>query len=231
MKNIKMNIEKMIKLKGLPLVLVTTLLATGLSACSSGNKCYVNDNHAHMYVSDDGLIKYVISEKDKLNGYSKSYNYREIGDDETSLYEFMYRSGLHRIDDNMDQISMQQDLNKLLTIYEYTYYSYVRAGSSIHYDWTNDPEHDNLTGEEKEVHYIYQAFSIDKDENGDYVLVPSPLVEDIADVMTDFPYIMDNYFMAVDKNNVAVSFHDDLAAKKAENKDNGEEDKTLKKTY
>ncbi len=220
----------MAKLKGLSLVLVTTLFVTSLGGCSSDNKCFVNDKHAHMYVSDDGLIRYVMSEKNNVDGYNKSYNYRVISQDESSLYEFIGKKELLRIDENMDIISAQQDLNKPFTIYEYTYRSFSRVGSSVCYAWTNDPEQDDLTGEEKEVHFIYQAFSIDKDENGNYVLIPSPLVEDITEVMTDFPYIMADYFMAVDKNNVGVSFYDDLADKKFENKDN-DEGKELKKTY
>ncbi len=220
----------MAKLRGVSLVLVTTLLATSLAGCSSDNKCFVNDNHAHMYVSDAGLVRYVVSERNSVDGYDKSYNYRVISDDEKSLYEFIGKKDLLRIDENMDMISAQQDLNKPFTIYEYTYYSYSRAGSSTNYAWTNDPEHDSLTGKEKDVHFIYQAFSIDKDEDGNYILVPSPLAEDITEVMADFPYIRNDYFMAVDKNNVGVKYQDDLANKKTENKgtDGG---KALKKTY
>lgn len=220
----------MAKLRGVSLVLVTTLLATSLGGCSSDNKCYVPDNHAHMYVSDTGLVRYVVSEKKSIDGYDKSYNYRVFSEDESSLYDFIGKKGLHRIDENMDIISAQQDLNQPFTIYEYSFYSYSRAGSSTHYDWTNDPEHDGLTGKEKAVHFIYQAFSIDKDENGNYVLTPSPLAEDITEIMTDYPYIMEDYFKAVDKNNVGVDFQDDLAAKKAENKDN-DCGKALQKTY
>lgn len=222
----------MVELKGIPLVLVASILATSLTGCTSNKrKCEVIDTHAHMYVNDEGLVRYVISEKNTLDGYEKSYNYREVSEKESSLYDFMKKNGLLRIDENMDIVLAKQDLNKPFTIYEYSYYSFSRVGSSTHYSWTNDSEHDKLTGKEKDIHYIYQAFRIDKDENGNYILVPSPLVEDINEVSEDYPYIRDNYYIAVDNNNIGVDYQDDLKSKKAEVKETSTVDKTLKKTY
>lgn len=83
---------------------------------------------------------------------------------------------------------------------------------------------------QKEAHYIYQAYNIAKDENGKYMLVPSPLSEDICDVMYEYPYIKENYYAVVDKYNVDVDYQDDLKDKKLETKSTSKEDKTLKKT-
>ncbi len=234
MNSIKVNIAKMKGLKGISIVMMSSLLVTGLSACASDNKkCYVSGNHAHMYVSDDGLVRYIMSEKGIVDGYRKSCDYKEIDEDDIALYRFMQKKGISRIDDNIDQINMQQTLNKPFTIYEYIRSAHLRVTlpgePNVTYAWTNDPEHRFLTGEEKEVHFIYQAFDIVEDGYGNYVLVSSPFVEDITEIMDDYPYIMDDYYTAVDENNVVVSFNDDLKARKQESIETSEEYKTLKK--
>lgn len=231
MKNMKLNLKKMISLRGVSLILAGSVLASALSGCSTNKiECEESKRHVHMYVNDDGLVKYLESESVIVDGYNKSYNYREISDDESSLYEFMKKKGLLRIDENIDLILEQQELNQPFTIYEYKFTTFSRAGSSTRYIWTNDPEHENLTGKEKEAHYIYQAYNIVKDENGKYMLVPSPLVEDISEVMGEYPYIKENYYAVVDKYNVDVDYQDDLKDKKVEIKSTSKEDKTLKKT-
>lgn len=220
------NLDKMISLRCSSLVLASTLAATCITGCSNSKlaKCEIPNMHAHVYVNDEGYIRYVESELLEYENYKRSYNYREITKEESKLYRFLDLKDLFRIDENIDLVLAQQEQNQPFTVYEY--YSPVQIitpSGLTNYNWTNDPEYDNLTGKEKEVHYIYQAFNLKKDRRGSYSLNPSPLVEDITEVMEEYPYIRTNYFMAVDEYNVDVIFNDDLSKKE-------QDSKTLKKT-
>lgn len=218
------NLSKMISLRCSSLVLAGTLAATCLSGCSNSEsaKCEIPNMHVHAYVNDEGYIRYVEHEFLEYEKYKRSYNYREITEEESKLYRFLDSKDLFRIDDNIDLVLSQQEQNKNLTVYEYS--DSIFSGTKVtSYYWTNDPNHDNLTGEEKEVHYIYQAFNLKKDHRGNYFLNPSPLVDDITEVMEEYPYIRTNYYMAVDEYNVDVQFIDDLSKKE-------QDSKTLKKT-
>ena len=36
------------------------------------------------------------------------------------------------------------------------------------YSWTTDANHPNLTGEQREVHHMYQGYKIEVNEKGEY---------------------------------------------------------------
>lgn len=226
MKNLEVNIGSFVKRRGTALLLAGTLTAICLSGCSDSN-CEIPNRHIHMFVNDEGYIRYIESEKDSVDNYLKSYNTREITGEEGSLYKFLNKKGLFRIDENIDLILSQQESNKEFTAYEYSKSELTVVGkiisSTTNYYWTNDPDHESLTGKEEDVHYIYQAYKVEKDHNGKYQLVPSPLVEDITEVMDEYPYVREEFYIMVDKNNVGIKVDDDLAEKV-------HDEKTLKKT-
>lgn len=226
MKNLEVNIGSFVKRRGAALLLVGTLSLTSLSGCSRA-ECDILNYHAHMYVNEEGYVRYIRSEREELEGYRRSYNSREIAGEDIKLYNFSYNNGLLRIDENIELILAQQEKNTSFTAYEYSKSELTSFGkmisSTTNYYWTNDPNHDSLTGKEEQVHYIYQAYRIEQDENGSYFLVPAPIVEDITEVMEEYPYIKEDYFIPVDKNNIGIKVEDDLAKKV-------EDDKVLRKT-
>lgn len=223
MKNLNLNIGAFLKRRGTVMLLAGTLAVTCLTGCTKKADCEIPNKHAHMYVNDEGYIRYVESEKVEYEGYKRSYNHRDLTQEESQLSVFLDTKDLIRIDENIDLVLAQQEQNQPLTVYEYYVTTYSRAGSSTSYYWTNDPEHVCLTGKEKEVHYIYQAYKVEI-EDGKYIVVPSELVEDITDVMEEFSYIREGFFIPVDEYNIDVKFNDDLA-KKVQSAD-----KELKKT-
>lgn len=210
MKKLNINFQKMMKLKGTSLVLVGTLLASSLTGCSSNDKCDISFKHAHMYVNEDGYVRYIESEKNEVKGCLRSYKYEEIDEEESKLYKFLNSKGLFRIDENLDLVLAQQEANKDFNIYEYSYLFFIKAFPYTGYSWTNDPNRTDLTGEIKECHYVYQAYNIVVDERGKYVLVPSEKVTDLTTVMEDYPYIKIEYYKAVDKDGIEVSYDDDV---------------------
>ncbi len=223
MKNLNINIASFIKRRGTALLIVGTLAVSSLTGCGKKADCEIPNRHAHMYVNDDGYVRYIESEKIEFDDYNRSYNYIDLTEEESQFYNILISKDMFRIDDNIDLILAQQEQNRSFMIYEYSYNTNSRVGSSTSYYWTNDPEHEDLTGKEKEVHYIYQAYNVKKDEDGKFIVYPSPIVEDIMEVMEEYPYIRENYYVAVDEYNVAVKFSDDLSKK-------AQDDKIYKKT-
>ena len=226
MKNLQINIGAFIKRRGTALVLASALAVSCLSGCSN-DKCEIPIRHTHKYVNEEGYIRYIESEKNSIDGYLRSYDNREITDEESSLYKFLNKKGLIRIDENIELLLIQQEVRIPFTAYEYSEVELTSVGKVIslttNYYFTNDPEHENLTGKEVEIHYIYQAYKVEKDYNGKYQLIPSPLVEDILEVMDEYPYVKEEFYIMVDKNNVGIEVSDDLSKKV-------QDDKILKKT-
>ena len=65
------------------------------------------------------------------------------------------------------------------------------------YSWTTD-QTQNLTGEERDVHYMYYAFKVVQDENGKTHLEQSELVNDLSELSPEYKYISRNFYKTVD---------------------------------
>lgn len=214
MKNLKLNLEKIIRLRGIPLVLATTILATGLTGCGKKAECDVSGNHAHLYVNEQNFIRYIDKEYLTYEGYERQDEYVEIDSEEKDLYKFMDKKDLLRIEDNIDAISTLENGNHDYIEYRYAYTylmpipHYIRTGktSSVyytyipttHYSWTSNPEHSRLTGEQRRCHYVYQGFNVAKDEKGKYVLIPSEYVDSISDLNGEYEYINEKFYKVID---------------------------------
>ncbi len=225
MKNLKLNLKKLLSLKGVALVLVLTTATTSLAGCSKKSDCSIDINHAHKYVNDDGYIRYIDKEYISYEGYTWTDDYIKLSESERDLYKFFDKKNLLRIDDNLDVILSQQEKNCDYVEYRYSY-TYMmpiphtmRSGKSTityftyipttHHSWTADANHSNLTGEQRVCHYVYTAYKVEKDENGDYVLIPSEEVDDITTVMDEYPYIKEDYYKVINLEDGVVLDYED----------------------
>ncbi len=252
MNNFKLNLNKMISLRGVALALVTTAMVGCLAGCGDKAECSIEGNHAHLYTDKNGYVRYIDKEDLEYEGFSRSDEYVAFADEEKDFYKFLDKRNLIKIEDNIDVIKAQQEQNKDYLEYRYSYiflqpippyYTYI---SVTHHSWTSDPNHSDLTGEQRLCHYVYTAYKIEKDEHGKYVLIPSDSVDDITTVMDEYPYIIcDNFSKVVDIDGAEVDYEDGPSElsleeqeelnKEYEGKTQDQEqanstDKTLKKT-
>ena len=65
MRNLKLNLKKLIALGGTVLVLVTT------TACGKKADCNIDTYHAHQYVNEEGYIRYIDKEYLNYEGYAR----------------------------------------------------------------------------------------------------------------------------------------------------------------
>lgn len=193
MKNFMLNVKKIIELRGLPLVLASTLALTGLAGCSKKADCDVKEMHAHLYTNEDGLQRYCVSEQVSYEGYERQEEAIPLTEEEASLHKFLAKKDFIKLEDNLDVILAKQSQNQ--DYVEYEYWDTMPGGPmgmpiiNQVYDWTSDPSHENLTGETRFCHYVYQAYNVMKDEHGKWVVIPSEQVDDIRDLIGEYDYV------------------------------------------
>ncbi len=239
MKNLKLNLKKLIALGGVALVLVST------SACGKKADCDVKGYHAHKYVNDKEYVRYIDKEYLSYEGYDRLDEYIELAQSDGELYKFLDKRNLLRIDDNIDTIRDAQERNQDYMEYRYAY-TYLmpipilhKAGKGhyvtyvfvpqTHYSWTTDPNHSRLTGETRLCHYVYTSYKIEKDEHGKYVLIPSPEHQDIISTKDEYPYILEKYYEVIDLKDGCVLDYEDMENDDVEHIQEEEQGKTLTK--
>ena len=256
---LNVNFEKFMDIRKLALALALVTPLT-LSGCSKKADCNISVPHAHKYVNEMGFERYINRENIRYDGYDRCEEYRVI-EGEEDLYKFLTKKDLLRIDDNLELINSIQESQDDYIEYRYsythlqpiphtrkvgktttTYFTYIPR---TRYSWTSDPNHSRLTGETRLCHYVYVAYKIEKNEKGKYVLIPSEQVDDIREVMDEYPYISKKYIKVVNINGEEVDYEDGKEEELTEEEQNRieeyeesqptayyeEKGKTLTKTY
>ena len=205
MKFLRTNSKKMLAILGAAFVLFMT------GGCSKKAECKIEGLHAHKYVNDKKMVRYIDQEYLNYEGYERQEEYIALDEIERKFYRFLDDRNLLRIDDNIDAIKCAQAENQDFTEYcyleQYKRFVPMRLGkvttiipvNSVRTKWTRVPNHECLTGESKNYTYSYTSYKIEIDENGNYVLIPCPDHKDILSHKDEYPYIKEEYYEAVEK--------------------------------
>lgn len=201
MKNFKLN-AKILAARSI-ITFIILSLPTTLTGCSKKAECDVDETHAHIYTDDQGFIKYLESEKLTSDNFVRGNQYITLSDTDSSLLEFATKKNLLPIKENLDLLTSLFNQYETHLEYEYEYEDFYydiifeMPMWDTEYDWTTDPNHQDLTGEVEEVSYMFQAYKIAKDDKGKYVLIPSEYVTDIASIMDEYPYYNKNSIVEI----------------------------------
>lgn len=217
------------------------------SGCAKTVDCDITPQHAHVYVNEDGFKKNIVSEKESTWGYDRTEDYFEVTDEEKELLKFMNKKGLMDITQNKEAIEKQVNENKDYTEYRYKYTylmpipHYHRIGKVTtvtythipvtRYSWTSDPNHSRLTGETREVHYMYYGYKIVTNEKGKLEIIESELVDDLNDLSSEYLYIKEDFTKKVyaNKKDLEVDYEDGPEEEIDNNTENQEQEKNIKK--
>lgn len=156
----------------------------------TGCGCEIEGHHVHKYISNNGFIlnvpgcnysdqlifeNYSDNESDWVY-FEKTQDYECVTKAEYELYELLLERSLIRLDENqeaLEQYLSSVDIEPFLQ-YEYRYTKVLPGhkgyGAVSRTDWTSDPNHDNLTGNQRICYPVYYGYNISKDENGEYVI-------------------------------------------------------------
>ena len=194
-------------IKLLPYILASSI---SLSGCGAAPSCGITNNrHVHLYtknITDDITIsKYMDSEKETdYNGYNWNQDYIEITKQDEAFYKLLKNHNLFNGLDNFDYLyyEMANNHDYLEYYYEYTTtetYTTTDSKGNVtihtrtvtHSGWTKNQNYSNNTGKVRLCHHKYSAYKINY-ENGRPTLERSPYVDDIREVLQDYPYVKED---------------------------------------
>lgn len=183
-----------IKKSGVALLICGSVLLTGYGKEA---ECPINGYHIHKYTDEAGYTKYVESEKMSLGEFNRNDEYILISKEEEEYYKKVNKAKLLLASNNYETIDKLLEENSDYLEYEYrhTYITYMMSGkvlipiTHVSYNWTTDKNDSRLTGKVRIIHPMYQAYDIKKDENGKLVVVVSDIVDNLYDVIDEYPYI------------------------------------------
>lgn len=194
--NIKTNL-----LKTIPYALTTALLFSG---CGEKSECELPTRHVHKYikqVEDDITIeKYILDEQLNIYGYIWQNEYIEVNKVDEMVYKLLRKNGLFEGSNNWEYLFnlMANQEDYLEFYYEYTtiekYTTTDENGEEVehqkevvHKGWTKKPNYAHNTGKIRLYHHQFYGFKLIY-ENDKFKLESSPLVDDIRDVIAEYPY-------------------------------------------
>lgn len=239
-KNIKgslKNSKDKIKLRNIVLGALIVSSVFLFSGCAKNVDCNIDVSHAHRYVSENHLDKYLVSEKEHVGSWIRSDDYILVNKEQEKLLDFINDKDLYIIEDNQDEIKSIISSNEDYIEYRYSYtymmpiphhrkigkistvtYTHV---PQIRHSWTSDPNHPRLTGEQRIVHHMYQGYKIVTNEKGKYKIIASEFVDNPEDLSSEYKYISSDFCKKVYLNNkdLEVDYEDGPEEKNEQTKE------------
>ena len=203
----KINVRK-VYLKILSLLTIPFFVA----GCAKKSECDIKDNHVHKYIANTEkgrIVTYLNSEELDHIKYDNNYPFSpcihynwtndtiEVTQDDLEFYKL--KGELFVGTDNLDYLNNLKNENKDYIEYHYDYSKRRVVTTSTgkitqtypimqrHEGYTDDHNHEGLDGKVKLYHYQYYGYKIEK-QDGKYVKIKSPLVDDINEIIDEYPY-------------------------------------------
>lgn len=187
--------------------LLSGLLALSmlLSGCGEKSDCEIPSRHVHRYIKqiteEITLEEYIDSEQINYHGYNWTNNYIEINKHDEQLYKVLNSKLLFNGIDNWDYLyntMVQNNEDYLMFYYEYytteTYTTTDSDGKTTihtrrvrHDGWHRNANDSDNTGDVRLYHHRFYGYRV-INKDGKYVLEQSPLVDDIRDIIYEYPY-------------------------------------------
>ena len=197
----------------LPFVLISSMLLTG---CGKKMDCGLPARHVHQYKKNINnsitLTNYYDSEYETVNGYKWQEDYIEITKTDEELYRLLNHRDLFDARTNWDYLfyEMRSLHDWLEFYYEYDTYethTYTDEDGNTHTEtevvhhsgWHTDPRDLDNTGDVRLNHHRFYAYRVVY-KNGKFELERSRLVDDVRDVLEDYPYTCEKGYDVVHKD-------------------------------
>ena len=189
------------------------MIASTFTGCARVS-CDVKNDHAHKYVNDKSQVVYFDSERKEKKDFKRTDDYIVLSDDEEKLLKTQIKKDLYKIEDNGKYIESQKKDYQDGKEYRY-YYAYAKRHAHHHrigkvttttfsytyhigYSWTKNKNHENLTGEVRDVHYMFEGQNIIKNDKGKYMVTEEVYYDSLEKLIYNCDYIKDNFYKPVD---------------------------------
>lgn len=200
----KKNYKKLL----LPALVVSSL---ALSGCGEKKDCEIPTSHVHKYTkkitNDIRIIKYLQEEYSSYWDYDWNPEYFEITKEDEKF--FSISKNLFKASDNWDYLYYLMKSKKDFLEFYYRYITtetytvtdgngktHLRTRAVTRTGWTDNPTYSHNTGKVRLGHHKYYSFYIEY-HDGKYYKKRSPLVDDIREVLKDYPYTEEDCYEIV----------------------------------
>ena len=175
-----------------------------LSGCAERVNCSVSSKHVHKYVKEtdngESIVRYIESEKENIDDYIRYDDYIEITNDDEQIYKLLNNHKLFFGKDNWEYLYNMMSNNSDYVEYHYDYPSVqqykdkdiygrtvIKKRRVRHEGWHTNPNFVYNTGEVRICHHKYFGYNIEY-SNGKFRLHRSPLVDDVREIINEYPY-------------------------------------------
>ena len=179
------------------------LIIGGILGVPHKKQCNLSSTyHVHLYTREIGNVtikKWLQNENDILY-YKKNDNLLPVTSFDLKLYDKLNNYSLFDGRDNIDYINYQitQNRDYMEFYYRYTdhYYTtdskgHTRMHTITRSGWSDSPDHRGVTGQVRVYHTKYYAYNVVYN-NDDFELQKSDYVDDIREIINDYPYMNEN---------------------------------------
>jgi len=195
------------------------------SACAKVVDCDINGKHSHNYINEEGYIWELESEREFVESFYRTDNYRSITEEDNKRLREIYMYDLLRISDNLDKLLQLES-----SLYDYKQYEYSyterqlfmvgkTAASRLvtYYDYTNDKEAEDLTGNERIVTHKFIGYKFIKNDKGKLEMIksdPMDTIEELVDAGYEYVRYNKIYASYDRETNEFIEYEDDLGPDK-----------------
>lgn len=200
-----------------------TLFTT--SACAKVVDCDINGKHSHNYVNEEGYIWELESEREFVESFYRTDDYRSITEEDNKRLREIYMYDLLRISDNLDKLLQLES-----SLYDYKQYEYSyterqlfmvgkTAASRLvtYYDYTNDKEAEDLTGNERIVTHKFIGYKFIKNDKGKLEMIksdPMDTIEELVDAGYEYVRYHKLYISYDRETNEFIQYEDEMGPDK-----------------
>ena len=175
-----------------------------LSGCGKKSDCEIPSRHVHRYTKpitqEIVLEEYIDSEKLEYHGFNWNNDYIEINKHDEELYKLLNKELLFNGSNNWDYLYNRMANNHDYLMFYYEYYTVetytttdskgnieIHTRNVRHDGWHSNPHDSDNTGDVRLYHHQYYGYRV-LNVDGKYILERSPFVDDIRDVIDEYPY-------------------------------------------
>lgn len=193
-----------------PFLLISSMLLTG---CGKKSDCNLPTRHVHVYYKNiTGTVTiytYYDDEHLERNGYTWQPEMLEITKTDEDMYKLLNSKNLFDGYNNFNYLyyEMANNHDYLKFYYEYetteTYTTTDSKGNvevhtrTVHHDgWHTNPNDSDNTGKTRVYHHKYYGYRV-LYQDGKFVLDRSPLVDDVREILEEYPYVCEKGYEEV----------------------------------
>lgn len=205
-------------------ILTLTTILSVFSGCGKKVECNINEEHAHIYVNEEGYVRDIESEREQIGDFRRTEDYSPITETDSKKLSYAFERDLLPIESNIEKLTELESKVYDYTEYEYeeTYFSpiYINDIMYVNYitesKYSKDPGVGNKTGNERTVSHKFIGYNVIIDEKETPRLIKSEPMDSIEDLINNgYTYVSENkiYYGYNKETKEFIDYNDEMGEK------------------